>query len=147
MEYRLFQYCFPADPQLDDLNRFIAAHRIASISHHIVAGGQAPLLVFIVQTAGKPTAASPPGSKVDYKEVLPPEQFAIFDALRKARKIRADDEAIPAYTVFSNAQLADFVQSPPKTIADIAARSGVGAGRAEKHGPWVLRVLAGENAP
>ena len=44
--------------------------------------------------------------KVDYKEVLSPEDFVIFAGLREVRKEMAQKDGVPVYTIFTNDQLA-----------------------------------------
>jgi hypothetical protein len=52
--------------------------------------------------------ALPPGGrpKIDYKDVLKPEEFEVFSRLRDWRKSVAEKEAVPGYTVLTNEQLA-----------------------------------------
>ena len=49
--------------------------------------------------------------KIDYREVLSPEDFAVFARLRQLRKEIAQADAVPVYTIFTNDQLAQMVQS------------------------------------
>lgn len=49
----------------------------------------------------------PAKQKVDYKEVLSPEDFAVYAKLRDWRKETADKEAVQLYNVFMNEQLAE----------------------------------------
>jgi hypothetical protein len=46
---------------------------------------------------------------VDYKEVLNEADFAVFSRLRDLRKVIAEKEAVPAYAIFTNEQLAAMV--------------------------------------
>ena len=46
------------------------------------------------------------GVRVDYREVLKPDEFALFVKLRLLRQEIAKDEAVPVYMVFTNEQLA-----------------------------------------
>ena len=57
--------------------------------------------------ADKARAAT--GPKIDYKEVLNEVDFAVFARLRDLRKVISDKEAIPAYSIFTNEQLAAMV--------------------------------------
>jgi superfamily II DNA helicase RecQ len=80
--------------------------------------------------------------KVDYREVLSPEEFAVFARLREVRKEIAQSEAVPVYTIFTNEQLAQMVQTKAKTRTALEAIAGVGDARIEKYGARVLEVLA-----
>ena len=79
--------------------------------------------------------------KVDYREVLSPEDFAVFARLRQARKEIAQAEAVPVYTVFTNEQLAQMVQSRATTRAALEKVAGVGDARIGKYGERVLEIL------
>ena len=57
--------------------------------------------------------------KIDYKEVLSPEDFALYVKLRDWRKETAAREAVPLYTVFMNEQLAAMVQNRVSTKAGL----------------------------
>jgi hypothetical protein len=50
MTYRLFQYPLPGPPELEDLNSYLASHRVAAVTQHLVQTASGAMLVFIVQT-------------------------------------------------------------------------------------------------
>ncbi len=79
--------------------------------------------------------------KVDYKEVLSAEDFAVFSKLRDLRKALAEKEAIPAYSIFTNEQLAAMVTGKVESQAALAKIEGIGAARIEKYGAAFLTVL------
>lgn len=149
MNYRVFQYPLPAPEELPELNGFLASNRIATVSHHLATTPDGAMLVFVVQTAGP---AAPAGTlrntaRTDFRELLSPAAFVVFDRLRKARKEWAEAEAVPVYTIFSNAQLADMVQRSVRSTGDLAKVEGVGPARIEKYGERLLAVvLAGQSA-
>ena len=74
------------------------------------------------------------GSKVDYKEVLEPEVFERFSALRKIRKQIAESEAIPAFAVFTDAELAEMAKLKELTLSAMQAIPGIGKKKMEKYG-------------
>ena len=45
-------------------------------------------------------------SKIDWRDVLNPSQFAVYDLLRKKRKEIGERTKIPLYGILSNEQLA-----------------------------------------
>ena len=79
--------------------------------------------------------------KIDYKEVLSPEDFSMFVRLRDWRKETAAGEAVPLYTIFMNDQLAAMVQKKITTKAELKEIEGVGDARIEKYGDAVLTIL------
>ena len=63
-------------------------------------------------------------SKVDWRDVLNPSQFAVYDFLRKTRKEIGDKTKIHLYEILSNEQLALMAQNPPKTKEDFLKIKG-----------------------
>ena len=84
------------------------------------------------------------GPKVDYKEVLNEADFAVFARLRDLRKGISDKEAIPAYSIFTNEQLAAMVTGKVDSLTAMSAVPGVGAARIDKYGAAFLASLTGQ---
>lgn len=142
MRFRVFQYALPAPPELEDLNAFVAGQRVSRVSHHVVQDGAAALLVFVVETVAAPASkGGPNGSKVDYRETLTTEQFAVFSRLREERKKWAEAEGVPVYTVFTNAQLAEMVTRAARTLEDLRAIDGMGPARLDKYGERLAALM------
>ena len=81
-------------------------------------------------------------NKIDYKDVLKPEEFAVFAKLRDLRKQIAQAEAVPVYTIFTNEQLADMVRAKVTTRAGLGKIDGIGEARVEKYGalPGIVNI-------
>jgi superfamily II DNA helicase RecQ len=144
MRFRLFQYPLPADPELQDLNAFVASRRVATVSHHVVTQVSGGLLLFVVETVGDGAARSSAAgtARVDYRELLSSEDFALFSKLRSERRRVAEAEGVPVYTVFSNAQLAEMVQKRVTHVSAMGDIEGVGKARVEKYAPRFLPILS-----
>jgi superfamily II DNA helicase RecQ len=133
-----------------EMNAFLRSHRVLAVKKEFVADGENSFWTFCVEyldsTAG---AASWPGRgpKVDYKEVLKPEEFEVFSRLREWRKAAAEKEGVPVYTVFTNEQLAQMVQKKVNSKAGLKEIEGVGEARVEKYGEAVLKVLVFNPVP
>ena len=54
----------------------------------------------------------------------------------------AETEAVPIYTIFSNAQLAEMVKRRVQTAADLGRIEGIGKARLEKYGARLLAILS-----
>lgn len=142
MQYKVFRVPVhnPEESQ-EELNAFLRGNRIVHVRSDIVtdSGGSAyAFLVEYVQGSGKQKQKS---GRVDYREVLPPEQFTVFARLRDVRKRLAEEHGIPVYAVFTNEQLAAIVRKPPSNAADLAAVDGVGPGKTEKFGAAILAEI------
>jgi superfamily II DNA helicase RecQ len=141
MIYRLFQYMLPTVPELEDLNSFLRAQRVAAATHHLVPVAGGTMLVFVVETVGP--VAGGPDLKIDYRERFNPEEFAVFSRLREERKKWAAEEGTPVYVVFTNAQLAEMVTRRARSGAELRQIEGVGEARLQKYGARLVELLAG----
>jgi hypothetical protein len=74
-----------------ELNGFLARHKVVSIDRHLIDRGVNSFWAICVdylshmpgETAHTPNLSR---SRVDYKAILPPEEFAVFSRLRELRK-------------------------------------------------------------
>jgi len=142
------QLSFFSIPALDGtgeaeaLNRFLASHRVLSIDSQLVPDGQSSFWAVRVHHEPAKLAKLPSKKgRIDYKEVLSPEDFSIYSALRELRKQVAEREAVPVYQVFSNEQLAALVTGRPTTRTALLEIEGVGVARADRYGAEFLEAL------
>ena len=100
-----------------ELNNFLKSHRIINVEKRLIDGERGTGWVFLVEytenEGGK--SAYTMSSKIDWRDVLNPSQFAVYDLLRKTRKEIGDKTKIPLYGILSNEQLALMAKNPPKT--------------------------------
>ena len=143
MAFQLFQFPLPADPELHDLNSFLASHRVVGVQRELVTTQAGTMLLFVVEwvsSAQKPDVKAA-GTRIDYRETLGDVEFLLFDRLRDVRKSIGDTEGVPLYAVFSNAQLAAMVQEKCTTAAQILLIEGIGKARVDKYAAAFLPVL------
>ena len=69
-----------------------------------------------------------------------PVEFFLFAKLRDLRKQLAQSDGVPVYTIFTNAQLAQIVQSRATSKAALQAIEGLGDARMEKYGSRVAEL-------
>ncbi|MFW5844655.1 MAG: HRDC domain-containing protein [Planctomycetota bacterium] len=145
MQFRTFIIPVGDDGSLAEaLNRFLRGHRVVSVQRQVVEVPGGPAWAFCVEYL-QPEAAMAAGGgqrqRIDYREVLPPEQFAVFARLREERKRLADQHQVPPYAVFSNEQLAAMVTEQVRDLAGLQRLPGIGAGKAQRFGAAMLAVL------
>lgn len=133
------------DEHVEELNQFLAAHRIVALDRQFVADGPNSawaLCVTYVQASSRPQ----PGKrgKIDYREILSEPDFAVFAKLRALRKTLAEKDGVPAYALFTNEQLAEMVQRRVATLTGLRDIPGVGEARVDKHGAAFLDILRAE---
>ena len=96
---------------------------------------------YLPSSTGAPGPAAGRNRRIDYREELSPQAFAVFAKLRDLRKELAQAEAVPVYTIFTNDQLAEMVRRRIASKADLEAIAGVGDARVSKYGPQFLAAL------
>ncbi|ETW98181.1 MAG: hypothetical protein ETSY1_19830 [Candidatus Entotheonella factor] len=80
----------------DALNVFLAAHQVVQVDRQFVADGANSLwsvCVSYIDGEGRPEPERR-SKRVDYREVLPAHEFAVFDKLRALRKELSDAEGV-----------------------------------------------------
>jgi superfamily II DNA helicase RecQ len=149
MRYAFFSV--PAVSSFDaaaELNRLLASHRIGGIEKHFVADGANSFWALCVGYFEGGDGAQPGGgkNKIDYREVLSEQEFAAFVKLRDLRREIAEQEALPAYAIFTNEQMAAMVRLPSPSLASIADIAGIGRARVDKYGARFLALLGQDRA-
>lgn len=135
-----------------EMNGFLRSHRVLALKKEFVSDGENSFWTFCVEyleSVASGNGLRPGGKlpKVDYKEVLKPEEFEVFSRLRDWRKMVADQEGVPVYVVFTNEQLAEMVRKKAGTKAALKEIEGVGDARVEKYGKAVLERLVFNPVP
>ena len=134
-----------------EMNAFLCSHRVLAVRKEFVCDGENSFWTFCVEyLESAPAGNAAPGSKlpkVDYKEVLKPEEFEVFSRLRDWRKGVAEKEGVPVYVVFTNEQLAEMVKKKVSSKAALKEIEGVGEARVEKYGDAVLERMVFNPVP
>ena len=128
-----------------EMNGFLRGHRILAVKKEFVADGENSFWTFCVEYLDGSAVAATGGRrapKVDYKELLNPEEFQLFSQLRDWRKAVAGKEGVPVYAVLTNEQLAQVVQKNVQSKAGLKEVEGVGEARIAKYGEALLQLLA-----
>lgn len=136
-----------------EMNGFLRGHRVLAVKKEFVPDGENSFWTFCVEYLDGTAAATGSGSpgprppKVDYKEVLKPEEFELFSRMREWRKAVAEKEGLPVYAVLTNDQLAQMVQKKIISKAGLKEIEGVGDVRVEKYGDALLGLLTAPTKP
>jgi len=134
-----------------EMNAFLRGHRVLAVKKEFVPDGENSFWSFCVEYLdGVGAGALVPGGrppKVDYKEVLKPEEFEVFSRLRDWRKTVAEKEGVPVYVVLSNEQLAEMVRRRVSSKSQMKEIEGVGEARIEKYGAALLERLVFNPVP
>jgi superfamily II DNA helicase RecQ len=133
----------------DALNQFLSAHRIIAVDRQLVANGAnsywslcVSYIVGATNHAAHAQTARRVGAKIDYRETLPAEAFAVYAQLRVLRKELAERDGIPVYAVFTNEQLGAIFERRITTQTALREIAGIGQARGEKYGAVVMALMA-----
>lgn len=137
----------------EDLNIFLRSHRVLTVHREFVLHGENSFWALAVEYMQGAAPSSSGGvsrggrNRVDYKEVLSPEDFALFAKLRDWRKAVAEQEGIPVYAVLTNEQLAAIAKDRPSSAAQLQQMEGFGDAKAGKYAEAILGMLSAEVSP
>ena len=105
-----------------ELNKFLSANKVLEIEQFFYQNEKGASWCFCVRylnNSGSLFTANT-AQKIDYKEVLNEKQFAVFSKLREIRKSIATQDAVPAYAVFTDMELAEMTK-----LATISGRLNI----------------------
>lgn len=134
---------------MEQMNRFLRGHKVVQVDKQLVALGDCAYWSFCVNYLVGRTPVSVAGEKrekVDYKNVLDGEHFKVFSRLRLFRKRIAEQDAVPAYAVFTDAELAILAQMDELTERTMLQIEGIGRKRMEKYGALLIAMSHREDA-
>lgn len=134
MQIKIFTIpLFGNEEAVEELNKFLRGNKVVDISKNLVQQGDLTYWSFcITYLVGAPSKVQQFGDrkeKVDYKQILGDAEFARFALLRAIRKQLADADAVPAFAVFTDAELAEMAKMKELTTKTLLSINGVGEKR------------------
>ena len=143
MKYHFFTVpAMAPEAAQEELNQFCTGQRVVSVDKQFVQDAERSywaLCVCYLDGQEGPLAARK--GKIDYREVLNEQDFALFSKLRDLRKTLAEQQGVPAYALFTNEQLAAMVQNRVTSKTALGNIEGIGTARVEKYGDAFLKLL------
>ncbi len=132
-----------AGERLLELNRFLSGNKILEVEQRFFQNEKGAMWSFCIRyiQGGNPFQ-SVTKEKVDYKQVLTEPEFAVFSKLREIRKKIATLEAIPAYAVFTDEELAGIARLPELSLTRIQTEQGIGEKKVSKYGKMILDMIS-----
>lgn len=137
MQIKIFSIPIGGDESAtEEMNHFLRANKIVDIRKELATVGGNSCWTFCITYIlnNNPQAVKSGENKIDYKEVLSPNVFERFSALRKLRKQIAENDAVPAYAVFTDAELAEIAKLDNLTLSALQGIPGIGKKKVEKYG-------------
>ena len=138
---------FGGEEAVEDMNKFLRGNKVVDITKNLVQQGNVSYWSFCVTyLLGAPPKVQQTQAerkeKVDYRQVLDEPTFARFAALRAIRKRLAEADAVPAFAVFTDAELAEIAKLDEITPKQMLAINGLGEKRVEKYGEPMCHFFA-----
>lgn len=145
MQYRLFTIpSYDPEPELEEFNRFLRSVKVLQVDRQFHPQDRTWQMMVEYQDDNSTNSISGRGgrkkSRIDYREVLEPEQFVLFDRLRTWRKEQAESEKIPSYAIFTNEHLAAITRLEELNLSTLGSIDGIGKARLEKYGDTILDI-------
>jgi len=138
MQFRIFTISVFDEAKADEMNRFLRGNKIVNVEKEFIKINENAFWAFCIQYIGGENdsrdGARPVSAKVDYKTVLDEATFEKFSRLRAFRKKIAEDDAVPAYAVFTDAELSEIAKLPEITEKNLLKINGIGEKKVEKYG-------------
>lgn len=158
MQVRVFAIPMDGDAEaMDEVNAFLRSQKVLSVEKVAVADhGRHYWSLCVEYLPRRPAESALPRTgtaldanraRLDYREVLSKDEFDRFAKLRALRKLLAEAEGVPVYTILTNAQLANLACTVPQTKAALGAIEGVGPAILERYGEPLLALLCTLPAP
>jgi len=136
---------------LEEMNRFLRANKILEVENQLVSNERGAAWCFCVKYLPVATSFQKNESvKKDYKNILSEENFKTFSSLRELRKKIAADDAVPAYAVCTDQELADIALLTDVSEKTLKSISGFGEKKFERYGKsfidWYKNKLDNEKS-
>ena len=127
----------------EEMNRFLRSKKVLEITQELCQNQSNALWCFCVKyIEGREQKFLFPTKKVkiDYKSVLDEATFEKFSKLRVVRKKLADEDGVPAYAVFTDAELAEISKLEKIDEKTIQSIKGIGQAKAKKYGDRISKI-------
>jgi superfamily II DNA helicase RecQ len=123
-----------------ELNKFLSANKVLEIEQFFYQNEKGAVWCFCVRYLTSTTNfLKQLSEKIDYKEVLNEKQFAVFSKLRQIRKSMAMQDAVPAYAVFTDVELADISKLDSISENSVLQIKGIAEKRMNKYGKHLIK--------
>jgi superfamily II DNA helicase RecQ len=134
MQIKLFSVpTYNGEAQQEALNRFLRSKKILTIDKELSETVEGKCWCFCVTYMDTPEGQYPE-KKVDYLKLLDDASFKRFSIMREIRKGIANEEGIPAFTVLSDAEMAELAKIEGLDLEKMAKVKGIGEKKLAKYG-------------
>ncbi|MDH6535215.1 helicase [Parabacteroides sp. 52] len=129
---------------MDEMNTFLRGHKVLDMEQKLIQSDHGGSWCFCIRyiEGPHPSPVPPHGvhKKVDYKEVLSAEIFAIFSHLRECRKQLSKEHGVAAYIIFTDEELAGIAGLEELNEESLETVKGISTKKVEKYGKALLEL-------
>lgn len=124
---------------VEEMNVFLRSKKVLQVKEHLVNNdSDGAFWCYSIRYVDDVALSERDKVKIDYKEVLDEASFKRFAAFREIRKRVAQEDAVPAYAVFTDGELAELAKVETLTPESIRQVKGIGEKKMEKYGHHFL---------
>ena len=145
MRLKIFTLMADAAGRFDEseLAAFCESNEVLSVVEHFFEyAGTVRWALLLSYADGRESKSRSGQRRTPTTPNLAPELLPLYETLRTWRAARAQDERIPAFQVFSNAELAEICLRAPTTLSRLMELKGVGAEKKKRYGEDVLAIVS-----
>ena len=126
MQIKIYTIPIPGGEALtEEMNLFLRTKKVLDMTEHIVNHERSTHWCFCIKYLDN-SPSTGERQKVDYREILDKETFNRFSRLREIRKKIAQEEAVPPYAIFTDAELAELAKLEVLNPAEMRGVKGIG---------------------
>ena len=145
MQIRVFNIPISDSGEMQsEMNRFLSGQRVLEIEQKFYKNEKGAFWSFCVryiQGSNTFSQSNAIKNKTDYKEILNEQEFTVFSKLREVRKVLAANDAVPAYAVFTDEELAGIARLPNLEVSKLISVKGIGDKKVEKYGKQLIELF------
>lgn len=124
---------------LQEMNAFLRGNKILEVEHKLIGNDNGAYWCFCVRYIERaPAEADKDGKKVDYRKVLDEATFGKFSKLREIRKRVAAEEAVSAFIIFTDEELAELAKLDEITEKAMLGIKGIGEKKVERYAKYFI---------
>lgn len=146
MQYKIFSVSTISGEQEEErMNKFIRSVKVVATKSQFCQNADMEYWTFCItyMPTQKSEEERQRKTRIDYREVLGENEFAKFAEMRKVRKTISERISIPAYAVFTDAELAEMAKVEEASIENFMKIDGISEKQMNAYGAEIIAGLEG----
>jgi len=151
IQYRVFALPAKGNPEVEqEINQFLNSIHAITIHREFVNNGDNSYFTMLIEYTTNPaskqysTISDSKKKKTDYRDVLSPEDFALYAKIREWRKETAQKQAVQLYTILTNEQMAIIAEKKITDKKNLGEIDGFGDARMKNYSDQIIEIVKNE---